>query len=196
MKIIKSKTKGTMETNTPIYVNNTQIENVDSYIYMSQVKKQDKDIQREITAGWTAFAKHRDIFKGNFGACLKKQIYNSCILPAMTYGAETWAPTTHAKNKLTAERTNIERTLKRRTAASDCYDLLKDGNTVSGVYEVYVDKAAKYFRVFCDMSTDQGGWIVFQRRQDGSVDFYRDWASYKEGFGDVEGEFWLGGSKI
>lgn len=37
-------------------------------------------------------------------------------------------------------------------------------------------------------------WIlqIIQKRFDGSVDFYRGWEDYAEGFGDPAGEYWLG----
>ena len=48
--------------------------------------------------------------------------------------------------------------------------------------------------VFCDMETDGGGWIVIQRRNAslGTVNFYRNWEDYENGFGDLNGEFWIG----
>ena len=45
---------------------------------------------------------------------------------------------------------------------------------------------------YCDTSNGGGGWLVVQRRQDGSVDFNRTWMEYEDGFGKLIGEFWYG----
>lgn len=52
--------------------------------------------------------------------------------------------------------------------------------------------------VHCDMETDGGGWIVIQRRNASinRVDFFRNSIDYENGFGDLDGEFWIGLKKI
>ncbi|XP_071812321.1 microfibril-associated glycoprotein 4-like [Apostichopus japonicus] len=77
-----------------------------------------------------------------------------------------------------------------------CKDILDAGYTTSGTYGIIVEPLEAPVPVFCDMTTDQGGWIVIQRRVDGSVDFNRTYAEYADGFGTLSGEFWLGNDLI
>ncbi|XP_056228093.1 microfibril-associated glycoprotein 4-like [Seriola aureovittata] len=75
----------------------------------------------------------------------------------------------------------------------DCDDIYSHDNTSSsGVYTIYPGGPTTPINVFCDMETDGGRWTVFQRRLDGSENFYRPWKQYKMGFGNVAGEYWLG----
>ncbi|XP_014637409.1 PREDICTED: tenascin [Ceratotherium simum simum] len=75
----------------------------------------------------------------------------------------------------------------------DCSQAMLNGDTTSGLYTIYLNgDKAQPLEVFCDMTSDGGGWIVFLRRKNGREEFYRDWRAYATGFGDRREEFWLG----
>ncbi|XP_022810368.1 microfibril-associated glycoprotein 4-like [Stylophora pistillata] len=78
----------------------------------------------------------------------------------------------------------------------NCVELYKSGKITSGVSTINPDGIGPDFEVFCDQKTAGGGWTMIQKRLDGSVDFNRSWFDYKNGFGDLNGELWLGLDKI
>ncbi|XP_061167445.1 fibrinogen C domain-containing protein 1-B-like [Saccostrea echinata] len=78
----------------------------------------------------------------------------------------------------------------------DCSEILKREPSKKGQDRVYVIYADTKREVFCDMTTDGGGWTVIQKREDGDVDFYRTWTEYKQGFGNASKNYWIGNDAI
>ncbi|XP_067327983.1 tenascin isoform X2 [Anolis sagrei] len=123
-----------------------------------------------------------------------------------SYGLSDLSPSTQYTVKLQALNLNLRsKTIQTVFTTTgllypyprDCSQALLNGETTSGLYTVYLNgDQSQPVEVYCDMTSDGGGWIVFLRRQNGAEDFYRNWRTYEAGFGDPKGEFWLGLDKL
>ncbi|KAL3859865.1 hypothetical protein ACJMK2_010054 [Sinanodonta woodiana] len=78
----------------------------------------------------------------------------------------------------------------------DCDDVVKRGHKSSGVYYVKTTFAACPIPVWCDMDTPPSGWMVILRRKTADVSFNNLWQEYRDGFGNVVTDFWLGNDNI
>ncbi|XP_041565703.1 uncharacterized protein LOC108149906 isoform X3 [Drosophila elegans] len=96
----------------------------------------------------------------------------------------------------------VERSIVRRgtSCGFSCIDILNAGMKQSGVFYLQIRGTTYWFlKVYCDQETTDGGWTVIQRRADfgdSRENFNRDWADYKNGFGEPGKDFWLGNENI
>ena len=96
-----------------VIVDGNKIEVVEEYIYLGQLQSGNKnmfgEINRRTKMGWSAFGKLNSIFKSNMPLCLKRKVFDQCILPVITYGCETWSLNSKMIQKLRVTQRGMER---------------------------------------------------------------------------------------
>ncbi|EDW00931.1 ryncolin-4 [Drosophila grimshawi] len=65
----------------------------------------------------------------------------------------------------------------------------------NGVYKIQ-PKGQPVMSVYCDVFIAGSPWMVIQRRVDVNINFYRNWASYQQGFGDLDKNYFIGLDKL
>ncbi|XP_063915356.1 angiopoietin-related protein 2-like isoform X1 [Zophobas morio] len=97
---------------------------------------------------------------------------------------------------ITDSETKIERVEPFKMLAQgpqqSCHHALQQGYFDSTFYYIKPTLAKRPFLVLCDMETLRGGWTYVLNRYNGSQKFDLPWHYYKHGFGNINGDFWLG----
>ncbi|CAG9834409.1 unnamed protein product [Diabrotica balteata] len=70
---------------------------------------QTHELNGRIGFGWAAFGKLRETFKSELPKCLKRKVFDQCVLPGLTFVAETLTLTKAAATKLRVTQRRMER---------------------------------------------------------------------------------------
>lgn len=100
----------------PIAIHGAVLEVVRKYVYLGQTLQLGRnnfedEVNRRIQLGWAAFGKLRRVLTSSIPQCLKTKVFNQCVLPVMTYGAETWTLTVRLVHKFKVAQRAMERAM-------------------------------------------------------------------------------------
>ncbi|XP_069093347.1 tenascin-X isoform X11 [Pleurodeles waltl] len=117
------------------------------------------------------------------------------LIPSSQYRARVQAMRDKVKTAPTS--TTFTTARLRYPFPRDCAEERLNGAIRSQPVTIYLKGDRSHpLRVFCDMDTDGGGWMVVQRRMNGKTNFWRNWYDYAAGFGNLTQEFWLGNENL
>ena len=105
----------TKNTETEIRIDNAAIEKVTEITYLGQTiafeNGTEKEVNKRITLTWKKFWSLKYIFKAPFSNYQKSQIFNSCIVPTLTYGSQTWTLTKKISERIIKTQNSLERSI-------------------------------------------------------------------------------------
>lgn len=100
----------------PLVINGNNIEYVSEYIYLGKqtsfkTSSNQEEVTRRINATWKKYWALREILKGNYSLHMKRTIFNTCLLPCLLYGCQTWTYTNKIKQQIKCSQTAMERSM-------------------------------------------------------------------------------------
>lgn len=99
-----------------IIVNNSPLQYVEDYVYLGKLvsfkkSRHSDDLHKRITASWGKFWSYKEILKSTLPIKLKTKILDSCILPCITYGCQSWIFNKHNRDKIAKCQRAMERSI-------------------------------------------------------------------------------------
>ncbi|KFB38510.1 hypothetical protein ZHAS_00005917 [Anopheles sinensis] len=155
---------------------------------MERIEKVNSKIGTRVQAFEDTLKKSVETNEDNTGAKLeglKKQLISKIDHMRLHQEAET-------KSFQETSQTELKKLMPLIKALVPLHSCRQAPVNYSDKYMIKAGINSQPFEVFCEQNKFDGGWTVIQHRFDGSVDFYRGWSEYRNGFGNLDGEFWLG----
>ncbi|KAK6749443.1 hypothetical protein RB195_001820 [Necator americanus] len=119
-------------SDAPFTLNGTNISECTSYVYLGRELNMMNDLTpgvlgRRRRAAWGAYKSIEDVVKKTRNTRLRAHLFNTTVLPALTYASETWAFRNQEENAVSV----IERAIERVMLGGSRFTQVRDGSRSS-----------------------------------------------------------------
>ncbi|XP_041373593.1 uncharacterized protein LOC121386672 [Gigantopelta aegis] len=107
-------------------------------------------------------------------------------------GAHSWSTVMSGCNPQSCNMSLVNE----KVYVADCSDIIEHYITTSGVFTIQPRDFGLPLRAYCDIEDKETAWLVIQRKSNGSLNFNKTWNEYRDGFGEIDSDYWLGNNDI